>query len=236
MIAKARIILWRYAVASLAMILAAAAIAGAGSSLAPRTPTSAVASPNDPLQLVKNGLQEAIAIFQDKTLSVDARRAKLREAAVRYFDFAYMARSALGPHWRDLTPAQRNEFVPLFTTFIEEVYLSKVKDYSVEKVQDEVKSTKIQFVRESYNGPDYAEVYSTVALKEHPDPIQVDYLLKKDEDGWRVYDITLDAISVMANYRNQFNRVINNDGYDKLIADLRAKSAQLGARTANQSQ
>jgi phospholipid transport system substrate-binding protein len=236
MIAKARIILWRYAVASLAMILAAAAIAGAGSSLAPRTPTSAVASPNDPLQLVKNGLQEAIAIFQDKTLSVDARRAKLREAAVRYFDFAYMARSALGPHWRDLTPAQRNEFVPLFTTFIEEVYLSKVKDYSVEKVQDEVKSTKIQFVRESYNGPDYAEVYSTVALKEHPDPVQVDYLLKKDEDGWRVYDITLDAISVMANYRNQFNRVINNDGYDKLIADLRAKSAQLGARTANQSQ
>jgi len=235
MIPKARILMCRCAVAILAMILAAGAIAVAGSPLATRTTTSAVVSPTDPLQLVKSGLQEAIAIFQDKTLSVDARRAKLREAAARYFDFAYMARSALGPHWRDLTPAQRNEFVPLFTTFIEEVYLSKVKDYSVEKVQNEVKSANIQFVRESYNGPDYAEVYSTVALKEHPDPIQVDYLLKKDEDGWRVYDITLDAISVMANYRNQFNRVINNDGYDKLLADLRAKSAQLGA-TSNHAQ
>jgi phospholipid transport system substrate-binding protein len=235
MISKARILMCRCAVAILAMILAEGAIAVAGSPLASRTTTSAVVSPNDPLQLVKSGLQEAIAIFQDKTLSVDARRAKLREAAARYFDFAYMARSALGPHWRDLTPAQRNEFVPLFTTFIEEVYLSKVKDYSVEKVQNEVKSANIQFVRESYNGPDYAEVYSTVALKEHPDPIQVDYLLKKDEDGWRVYDITLDAISVMANYRNQFNRVINNDGYEKLLADLRAKSAQLGA-TSNHAQ
>ncbi len=61
-------------------------------------------------------------------------------------------------------------------------------------------------------------------------------MLKKDEDGWRVYDITLDAISVMANYRNQFNRVINNDGYDKLIADLRAKSEQLGAAAANKPQ
>jgi len=236
MILKALISLGRGAVATVAIILAATAIAVAGSPLVPRTTTSAVASPNDPLQLVKSGLQDAIAIFQDRTLSLDKRREKLREAAARYFDFEYMARSALGPHWRDLTPAQRNEFVPLFTTFIEEVYLSKVKDYSVEKVQDEVKSAKIQFVRESYDGPDYARVYSTVALKEHPDPIQVDYLLKKDDDGWRVYDITLDAISVMANYRNQFNRVINNDGYDKLIADLRAKSEQLGAATAKQSQ
>ena len=236
MILKALISLGRSAVATVAIILAATAIALAGSPISPPRTTSAVASPDDPLQLVKSGLQEAIAIFQDKTLSLSVRREKLRDAAARYFDFAYMARSALGPHWRDLTPAQRNEFVPLFTTFIEEVYLSKVKDYSVEKVQDEVKSAKIQFVRESYDGPDYAKVYSTVALKEHPNPIQVDYLLKKDEDGWRVYDITLDAISVMANYRNQFNRVINNDGYDKLIADLRAKSEQLGAHTANQSQ
>ena len=236
MILKALISLGRGAVATVAIVLAATAIAVAGSPISPPTTTSAVASPNDPLQLVKSGLQEAIAIFQDKALSLSVRREKLREAAARYFDFAYMARSALGPHWRELTPAQRNEFVPLFTTFIEEVYLSKVKDYSVEKVQDEVKSAKIQFVRESYDGPDYAKVYCTVALKEHPNPIQVDYLLKKDEDGWRVYDITLDAISVMANYRNQFNRVINNDGYDKLIADLRAKSEQLGAHTANQSQ
>jgi len=231
MIPKARISLSRYAVATLAMILASTAIGIAGSSSESPATSSAAVSQKDPLQLVKSGLQEAIAIFQDKTLSLSARREKLREAAIRYFDFAYMARSALGPHWRDLTPAQRNEFVRLFTTFIEEVYLSKVKDYSVEKVQDEVKSAKIQFVRESYDGPDYAKVYSTVALKEHPDPIQVDYLLKKDEDGWRVYDITLDALSVMANYRNQFNRVINNDGYDKLIADLRAKSEQLGATT-----
>lgn len=236
MIRKALISLGRGALAALAMILATTAIAAAGSPLAPRTTTSAVASPNDPLQLVKSGLQEAIAIFQDKTLSLTARRAKLRDAAARYFDFAYMARSALGPHWRDLTPAQRNEFVPLFTTFIEEVYLSKVKDYSVEKIQDEVKSANIQFVRESYDGPDYSQVFSTVALKEHPDPIEVNYQLKKDADGWRIYDITLDAISVMANYRNQFNRVINSDGFDKLLADLRAKSEQLGARTANQSQ
>ena len=236
MIRKALISLGRGSLAALAMILATTAIAVAGSPLAPRMATSAVASPNDPLQLVKSGLQEAIAIFQDKTLSLTARRAKLRDAAARYFDFAYMARSALGPHWRDLTPAQRDEFVPLFTTFIEEVYLSKVKDYSVEKVQAEVKSANIQFIRESFDGPDYAQVFSTVALKEHPDPIEVNYQLKKDADGWRIYDITLDAISVMANYRNQFNRVINSDGFDKLLADLRAKSEQLGARTANQSQ
>ncbi len=155
------------------------------------------------------------------------RREKLREMSERYFDFADMARSALGYHWRQLTPAQRNEFVPIFATFIQDAYLSKLEDYTVQKIREEAKSASINFTGEKFDGPDYAEVLSNLVLADQKDPIQVNYLVHRTATGWRIYDLTIDAISVIANYRNQFRRVINDQGYDQLISDLKLKQQQL---------
>jgi phospholipid transport system substrate-binding protein len=91
----------------------------------------------------------------------------------------------------------------------------------------------IQFVKETSNGPDYAEVYSTVVLKDRKDPIAVNYLMRNNAGEWKIYDITIDAISVIANYRNQFNRVLNNDGYDKLVSIIRQKIQGLQQQATN---
>jgi phospholipid transport system substrate-binding protein len=119
--------------------------------------------------------------------------------------------------------------VPLFTAFIEDAYLSRIETYSVEKVDQQIQSSQIQFNRETTDGPDYATVFSTVVLKDRNNPIQVNYLMRRNDNDWKIYDITLDAISVIANYRNQFNRVLNNGGYDKLVSILREKQQALGA-------
>jgi phospholipid transport system substrate-binding protein len=138
-----------------------------------------------------------------------------------------MAKSALGYHWRALTPTQRNQFVPLFSEFLQDAYLSKMEQATVERIREEAKTANVRFLKQSYFSSDYAEVFSTVALQDQKDPLQVNYLMHQNDGQWRVYDVTVDAISLIANYRNQFNRVINNEGYPKLIADLQAKREQL---------
>jgi phospholipid transport system substrate-binding protein len=185
-----------------------------------------------PMASVRSVIDQAIAVFRDNGVAPADREKKLRAIAESHFDFEKMARTAVGMHWRDLSPQQRSEFVPLFTNFIEDVYLSRMEQYSVEKVQQTVQSSSIQFVRERLDAPDQAVVYSEVSLQNRPKPIDVNYLMKRDGDEWKIYDITLDAISVIANYRNQFNRVLNDGGYDKLVGIMRQKQQALGSSMA----
>ena len=188
-------------------------------------------SPADPMASVKAVVDQTIVVFKDKQIAEADRQQKLRTIAESRFDFGEMAKSAVGYHWRDFTPAQRSEFVPLFTKFIEDAYLSRIEEYSVEKVDQQIQSSVIQFNKETTDG-DYSQVYSTVVLKDRNDPIQVNYQMRRDGNEWKIYDISLDAISVIANYRNQFNRVLNNGGYDKLISIMREKMRGLGATLA----
>jgi phospholipid transport system substrate-binding protein len=194
--------------------------------------TNSDAAPVGPMASVKSVIDQAIAVFKDQGVAPAEREKKLRAIAESHFDFEKMARTAVGLHWRDFSPAQRAEFVPLFTNFIEDVYLSRMEQYSVEKVQQTVQSSSIQFVRERLDAPDQAVVFSTVTLEDRPKPVNVNYLMKLDGNEWKIYDITLDAISVIANYRNQFNRVLNNGGYDKLVGIMRQKQQSLGASMA----
>jgi phospholipid transport system substrate-binding protein len=188
---------------------------------------AAAPAPTDPMNVVKTGIDQVIAIFNDQQMPLSQRREKLRSMSLNYFDFDSMAKSVLGYHWRDLTPAQRSQFVPLFTEFIQDAYLSNLEQAMVEKIRQEAKTAEVKFLKQTYFGADYAEVFSTVALEDHRDPLEVNYLMHQSDGQWQVYDVTVDAISLIANYRNQFNRIINNEGYPKLIADLEAKRQQL---------
>jgi len=181
----------------------------------------------DPMTVVRTGLDQVLAVFNDQRMPLGQRREKLRSMSLQYFDFESMARSALGYHWRDLSPARRDEFVPLFTEFIQDAYLSKMEQATVETVRQEARTADVRFIRQTYFSADYAEVFSTVALNDMKDPLRVNYLMHQNAGQWRVYDVTIEAISLIANYRNQFNRVINNEGYDKLIAELQVKRQQL---------
>src|SRR5262249_47448004 len=150
------------------------------------------------------------------------RQQKLRAIVDANFDFAEMSRSALGPHWRDLTDAQRQEFSQVFKTFIEDSYLSKINEFSAQKV-DFVRAT-------SEGGGQYAQVFTNVE-QQGSSNLAINYrLLKEGGTGdWKVYDVTVDNISIIANYRNQFNRIINNKGYNTLVTDLKNKQAALAA-------
>jgi phospholipid transport system substrate-binding protein len=179
-----------------------------------------VASVDDGAMATTQGLvRRSLQILRNTNAPVTQRRRDLRAVLEGHFDFAEMSRSALGYHWRKLTPQQRDEFTSLFKAFIEDAYLSKIQDY---KGQD------VQFMRERRLEAGYVEVDSKI-VQAGKDPIPVNYLLEQKDGSWMVYDVTVDAISIIANYRNQFNRVINEQGYPKLVSDLRAKQQQLAS-------
>ena len=186
-----------------------------------------------PMAAVKSVIDQAIAVFKQQGLAPADRDNKLRAIAESHIDFARMARIAVGLHWRDFTPEQRSEFVPVFTKFIEDVYISRIQQYTVGKVQETIQTSSIQFTRERFDGPDQAVVFSEVTLQNRAKPVDLNYLMQRNGDEWKVYEITLDAISVIANYRNQFNRVLNDGGYDKLIGIMRQKQQALDAAKSN---
>ncbi len=183
----------------------------------------------DPTAMVKAVIDQATVVVRDTQTPAAERDKRLRDIAAANFDFADMARTTLGYHWRQLTPAQQAEFVPLFASFMENVYLSKLQEYSVQKIRQTATTSNVSFTGQQYDGADYAEVHSTVLLKDQPPPIKIDYLVRRDGASWKIYDLNIDAISVMANYRQQFNRVLNNDGYPALVGMLRKKVQELGS-------
>ena len=178
---------------------------------------------DDPMSIVKTTVDQALDVLRDRSTPLAQRQDKLRQIVAATFDFREMAKSALGYHWKELTPAQQEEFTNAFVAFIEDSYLSKINDYSGQQVN---------FLRVTNDGPQYAQV-STDIVEPKGEPIHVNYRLLQENGTWRIYDVTVDAISIIANYRNQFNRVMNSKGYATLITDLKAKQAALAASLAN---
>jgi phospholipid transport system substrate-binding protein len=202
-------------VRALAALLLVLAAAGA---FAPDSARADLGS--TPMDVAQSMVSRAIAVMANKAVPVVQRRQELRAAIESSFDFTEMSRSALGYHWRGITPAQRTEFTQLFTAFIEDAYLSKIQDYSGQQVQ---------FTGQTTLGPGYTQINSML-VQSGKNPIAVNYLLLQKNNSWKIYDVTVDAISIISNYRNQFNRVINQNGIDQLMADLRAKQQQLASQ------
>jgi phospholipid transport system substrate-binding protein len=177
---------------------------------------------DDAMQTTQQFVNKSLVIMADKQTPVGDRQRELRELLEPKFDFTEMSRQALGPHWRNLTPDQRQNFSEVFKGFIEAAYLSKIGSYAGQTVS---------FLKQSPMGDGYVQVFSDINQTNKP-PIHVNYLLEQQDGGWKVYDVLVENISIIQNYRNQFNRVIDQDGFDKLLVDLKAKQQQLNAASA----
>src|SRR5262249_1060733 len=160
------------------------------------TPSWALPTATDTVKQVVN---TSLPVLRDKGTPLPERRHKLKSLLEEHFDFADMSRIALSHHWSDLNPSQRSQFTQLFTAFIEDAYLNKIQDYSGQNVA---------ILGQNSEGEGFARVRTHITQQRQP--IKVDYLLRDMNGDWQIYDVTVDSVSIIANYRNQFNRVINN--------------------------
>lgn len=173
----------------------------------------------EPLDLVRAAVDKAIQTLKDPKLqSQDKRRERidrLREALNPIFDYEEMAKRALGTHWRRRTPAEQEEFVKLFRDFLERIYSDKIDLYGGEKVR---------FGREVID-KDFAQVESTI-IKAKGEEIAVNYKLRQINGQWKVYDAVVENISIVNNYRSQFDRIISSSSYEELVKRLHEKAGQ----------
>ena len=171
-----------------------------------------------PVDLVRTTVDRALQILKDPKLgSPDKKQERvdrLREALAAIFDYEEMAKRALGSHWRQRTPAEQEEFVKLFQDFLERVYSEKMFLYAGEKVR---------FGREVIDN-EFAQVESKI-IQLKGEEIAVIYKLRQVNGQWKVYDAIVENISIVNNYRSQFDRVISSSSYEELVKRLREKGA-----------
>jgi len=171
------------------------------------------ASPMDEIKQTTNKILSIVTNPAFNAPSKTEEREKLiRQAVDERFDWEEMARRSLAIHWAKRTPEERKQFVHLFADLVERTYLKKVEDYSGEKVL--------------YEGEIEEEGYATVRVKivtKRGEDIPVEYRLKQERDNWFIYDVSIEGVSLVNNYRIQFHSIISQSSYENLVRRLREK-------------
>lgn len=171
-----------------------------------------------PTEQIKATVDKAMIVLKDPRFKAAAktkeRRAQLKQILFARFDFSEMARRALGANWRRRTPQEQEEFVRLFTDLLERAYADTIESYTDER---------IVYVGEKQDG-EYAEVNSKI-LTSKGQEFTIDYKTHVVANEWKVYDVVVENISMVNNFRSQFNRVINNASYEELVRRLKDKQA-----------
>ena len=173
-------------------------------------------STESPTAVVRATLTAVFHILEDPNLKDPAklmpRRRKLEEVIAERFDYAEMSKRALAANWTRLTTEQRKEFVDLFKSFLSDRYAGKIEGYSGEKVQ---------YLSERLEGQ-YAEVRTKLVSSKVEIPM--DYRLINKDGRWYAYDIIVDGVSLVKNYRSQFDKIIRSGSYEELTTRLRNRS------------
>jgi phospholipid transport system substrate-binding protein len=164
-----------------------------------------------PIDQARQNTDQILKVLGDPALNEAERRTAVRKVAEQMFDMSEAAKRALGRHWQSRTPAEREEFIRLFADFLENTYLSKLVLYSGERVN---------YVSESIDG-DLASVRAKILRKQGPE-VPVEARMFRRGDRWYVYDISVEGISMISNYRSQFNTIIQKSSYEQLVQRLRA--------------
>ena len=170
----------------------------------------------EPTEQIRATIDKGLAVFNDITLNANGKDEnidRLREIVRPLFNFKEMARRSLGRHWRDMTPEDRTEFVTVFADLLETTYAEKIDLY---------RGGDVNFVREVVD-EEYARVDSKVKDTKGTD-YSVSYKLLREDGDWKIYDVVVENVSLINNYRAQFGRIIRKSSYKDLVERIKQKS------------
>lgn len=165
---------------------------------------------------MENAVQKALVILQDPALDVPSRQAerreKLRTALYANFNFDIMSQWAVGPKWRKFSPEQKAQFMVLFARLLENTYMNTIERY---------KNEEVRFTKELAQSAKITRVDSVVVSK--GSEFAVSYQLIQEGEEWKVCDVIIEGVSVVANYRAQFKQLLRKDdreGIDEMLVTL----------------
>ena len=181
------------------------------------------AGAGEPLEKIRETVEDVLVVLADESLQAPenqaSRRERIRLAVYQRFGFEEMARRSLGRHWRDLSDAQRQDFVGLFSDLLERSYVGKIEGAGA--------GSRVVYTRETVDDEGFASV-QTVVTNPLDSQFEVEYRLlqRNGAPPWEVYDIVIEGVSLINNYRTQFNNIIHRTSYEGLVKQLRLKQEQ----------
>jgi phospholipid transport system substrate-binding protein len=191
-----------------------------------------VAASDTPTAFIKQTTDSILQVFEDPQLqgpgSRQARLARLQQIADVAFDWEEIARRALATHWRERTPEERREFSELFREAMRALYLERLEAAAQRRFQENREIPVIHYGKEEVS--DQRAVVRTMVETGRQREIPMEYRLRLSEGQWRVYDMVIAGVSLVNNYRAQFQRIIAQSSYQGLVQRLRDR--QLGAVVA----
>jgi phospholipid transport system substrate-binding protein len=171
---------------------------------------------------IRHTINEVIDILSDKTLKApartDERHAKMQRAVTQCFGFTEMAQRVMGPSWYTLTTAQRKEVVRLLGDLLEHAYVNRIKGSGATK-------ENVQYVNERMDQDGYATVITEIVKPRAHHVVMAYHLLKRNQD-WRIYDVTIDGMSLVRHYRTQFDKLIRQGSYESLVKQMKVNLMQ----------
>jgi phospholipid transport system substrate-binding protein len=177
-------------------------------------------SSSSPLEVIRSAVQQAREVLENPAYQDEAHRRERMEkvwAVIEpYFDLHELSQRTLGVYWRERTPEEQREFVRLFTALIKQTYSSALTRYTSD--------IQFAFDQERVEG-NFAEVDTRLINPSLQKTIPMQYALHKVNGNWRIYDVVIENVSLVRNYRSQFNRILSHASYADLIEDIKKKIA-----------
>jgi phospholipid transport system substrate-binding protein len=169
----------------------------------------------NPLDVVKTGTDQVIKILKQSPQDARARREKIRAVVDKYFDYDGVSRLALGPQWNNQPPEKQQEFSRDFSRLLFGKYVDSIEKYTNQKITYNQRQVT----------PDHFVVESTVMDQEGP--VHIDYALHLKNGKWGVYDVSVEGLSLVVNYRSQFDQMLASGSFDDVLAMLKQQVSQV---------
>lgn len=173
-----------------------------------------------PQQQIEEMVNSVMTVLKDQNMTVAEKRKQVSGRVQRFLNMTSMSERTLGPYWKDASPEQRQRFTELFVQVLESTYLNRINDYSggqviyqKERVKDDKAIVDTKFVNEDLEIP-------------------VQYKMILENGSWQVFDVVIEGVSLIRNYRSSYGEIIRRDGYDGLFALMEQKVTDMQGDTA----
>lgn len=170
-----------------------------------------------PMDQVKSTVDAILGTLKDSRLDRESRRAKIRSLIDKRFDFQAMSQLALAINWKEATLQERASFVKLFSRLLQDTYMGRIEAYTDERVD---------YVREEIEGE--RAVISTLIVTKNVD-IPIRYRMRRRGEEWLVYDVVIEEVSLIRNYRSTYREIVKKEGFNGLLARMEQKIKELGS-------
>jgi phospholipid transport system substrate-binding protein len=168
-----------------------------------------------PTDDVRTSVDAMLVILKNEQLNKQERRAQMSDVIIKRFDFRAMSQRTLATNWKKTTDDEKQQFVELFSQLIENSYVGKLESYTNEKVE---------YPGEKVSGR--KAVVKTLIITPSAD-IPVDYRLYEKDGQWLVYDVIIEGVSLISNYRSSYQEIMKKEGFDGLLAKMQKKIDEL---------